>query len=157
MVDVIMSPMPPKVIGRDVCLWAKGHFVLSKDPRPKRHLSILWKKESKEISDFMKVKDGSVHHKRYNGCCTKQWVRIPKATWTTTILGKRFTYRASFCRISLMKDDVKVTMPNGTPKILIPLDGVLKFGGKSKRDRATHFWGWMERPIAQSSFGSVYK
>jgi hypothetical protein len=34
-----------------------------------------------------------------------------------------------------MKDDVKVTMPNKTPKILIPLDGVvncdkvLKFGG----------------------------
>jgi hypothetical protein len=55
-----------------------------------------------------------------------------------------------------MKDDDKVKMPNGAPKILIPLDGVvnwdgvLKFGGRLEGDHATHFKGWMERPIAQS-------
>jgi hypothetical protein len=44
-----------------------------------------------------------------------------------------------------MKDDVKVTMPNRTSKILIPSDGVvnwdgvLNFGGKPKGDRAMHF------------------
>jgi hypothetical protein len=38
-----------------------------------------------------------------------------------------------------MKEDVKVKVPNGTPKILIPLDGVLKFGGKPEADHATHF------------------
>ncbi len=44
-----------------------------------------------------------------------------------------------------MKDDVKITMPNGTPKILIPSngvvnqDGVLKFGGMLENDHATHF------------------
>jgi hypothetical protein len=43
-----------------------------------------------------------------------------------------------------MKDDVKVIMPNGTPKTLIPLgevvkwDGVLKFNGRPKGDHATH-------------------
>jgi hypothetical protein len=35
--------------------------------------------ESKEIKDFMKVENGSVHHKRYDGCYTKQPIRIPKA------------------------------------------------------------------------------
>jgi len=56
-----------------------------------------------------------------------------------------------------MKDDVKVEVPNGTPKTLIPLDevinkdGVLKFGGKPEGDHGTHFLSWIERPIAQSS------
>jgi hypothetical protein len=36
--------------------------------------------KSKEIKDFVKVKDGDVHCKKYNGCCTKQQIRIPKAT-----------------------------------------------------------------------------
>ncbi len=41
-----------------------------------------------------------------------------------------------------MKDDVNGEMPNGTPKILIPsngvlnLDGVIKLGGKPKGDHA---------------------
>jgi hypothetical protein len=93
----------------------------------------------------MKVEDGGVHPKRYNGCCTKQWVRIPKGTWTSPILGRRSTCQTYSYKISLMKDDVKVTMPNGTPKILIPSngvvnwDGVLKFGGKPKGDCAMHF------------------
>jgi hypothetical protein len=45
----------------------------------------------------------------------------------------------------LMKDDVKVELPNGTPKILIPSDGVvnkdgvLKFGGRPKGDHSMHF------------------
>jgi hypothetical protein len=44
-----------------------------------------------------------------------------------------------------MKDDVKVKVPNGTPKTLIPLDGVvnwhgvLKSGGRPKGDHAMHF------------------
>jgi hypothetical protein len=28
----------------------------------------------------MKVEDGSVHRKKYNEHCMKQWIRIPKAT-----------------------------------------------------------------------------
>jgi hypothetical protein len=55
MVDVNMSPTPPKVIGKEVCLRAKGPSELSNDPRPKRHPNILWKEESKEIKDSMKV------------------------------------------------------------------------------------------------------
>jgi hypothetical protein len=31
-----------------------------------------------------------------------------------------------------MKDDVKVKMPNGNPKILIPLDGVVNWDGVLK-------------------------
>jgi hypothetical protein len=44
-----------------------------------------------------------------------------------------------------MKDNVKVKLLNGTPKTLIPLNGVvnwdevLKFGGRSKGDHVTHF------------------
>jgi hypothetical protein len=44
-----------------------------------------------------------------------------------------------------MKDDLNDEMPNGTPKILIPFDGVLtsnevsKFGDKLERDHATYF------------------
>jgi hypothetical protein len=80
MVDVDMSPTPPKVLGKEACLQAKGPFGLSKDPRPKRCLNILWRKESKGIKDFMKVENEGANHKIYNGHCTKQRVRIPKAT-----------------------------------------------------------------------------
>jgi hypothetical protein len=44
-----------------------------------------------------------------------------------------------------MQDDVKNEVPNGTPKILIPFDGVLnmdrvsKSGGRLEGDHATHF------------------
>jgi hypothetical protein len=44
----------------------------------------------------------------------------------------------------LMKDDVKVTMRNETPKILIPSyrvlnwDGVMKYGGRPEGDHAMH-------------------
>jgi hypothetical protein len=38
-----------------------------------------------------------------------------------------------------MKEDVKVKVSNETPKILIPLDGVLKFCNKLEGDHATHF------------------
>jgi hypothetical protein len=57
-----------------------------------------------------------------------------------------------------MKDDVKIKMPNGTPKILICLDGVvncdgvLKSNGKLEGDHAMHFWSWMERRITQIWF-----
>ncbi len=51
---------------------------------------------------------------------------------------------------------MKIKVPNGTPKTLIPSDGmvnwdvVLKFGGMLKGDHAMHFLGWIERPIAHS-------
>jgi len=44
----------------------------------------------------------------------------------------------------MMKDDVNDEMPNGTPKILIPYDGVLNWDGvlkssdKPKGDHGTH-------------------
>jgi hypothetical protein len=79
MVDVDINLMPPKVIRSEACLQTKGLSGLSKDPKLKRCPNILWRKESKEIKDFMKVENGGVHCKRYNGCCTKQQFRIPKA------------------------------------------------------------------------------
>jgi hypothetical protein len=45
MVDVNMSPMPLKVIGREVCLQTKGPSRLLKDPGPKRCPNTLWKEE----------------------------------------------------------------------------------------------------------------
>jgi hypothetical protein len=79
MVDVDMNLMPSKVIGREACLQAKGSLGL-KDLRPKRHPNILWREKLKEMKDSMKVEDGGVHCKRYDGCCAKQRVRIPMAT-----------------------------------------------------------------------------
>jgi hypothetical protein len=43
MVDVDMGLTPPKVIGKETCLQAKGFSGLSKDLGPKRHPNILWK------------------------------------------------------------------------------------------------------------------
>ncbi len=124
------------------------------------HLSImcfhLRRDESKEISDFIKVEERGVHCKKHNDHCMKKWVRIPKAIWTSPILKKRSTCWISFNRVSLIKDDVSDEVPNGTLKILIPFngmvnwDGVLKFSGRLKGDHATHFWGWIERPITYS-------
>ncbi len=125
MVDVDMSLTPPKVIGKEVCLQTKSPFKLLKDPKPKRCPNILWKEESKETRDSMKVENGGVHHKKYDGYCMKQRVKIPKAIWTSPILGKRSICWASSSKAFFMKDDVKVKVPNGTPKILIPLDGVV--------------------------------
>jgi len=71
MMDVDMSWMPLKIIGGEACLWAKGPSKLSKDPGPKRGPNTLWKNESKDIKDSMKVENGGVHHKKYNGHCTK--------------------------------------------------------------------------------------
>jgi hypothetical protein len=56
-----------------------------------------------------------------------------------------------------MKDDVNDDVPNGTPKILIPSngvvdwDGVLKLSGRPKGDHVTHLWGWIKKFIAWSS------
>ncbi len=47
---------------------------------------------------------------------------------TSPIL-RRFMCQTSFNNASLMKDDVNDDLPNGTPKILIPFNGVLKLGG----------------------------
>ncbi len=60
-------------------------------------------------------------------------------------LRKRSTYQTSFNTISLMKDDLNDEVLNGTPKTLIPFDGVLtwdevsKLGGKLEKDHVTHF------------------
>jgi hypothetical protein len=37
-----------------------------------------------------------------------------------------------------MKGGVKVEVPNRNPKILIPFDGLLKFGDKPKGDHVMH-------------------
>jgi hypothetical protein len=72
MVDVDMSPTPPKVIRKEAYLQIKCLSKLSKDPGPKKHPNILWREKSKEIKDIMKVEDGGVHRKRYDGHCMKQ-------------------------------------------------------------------------------------
>jgi hypothetical protein len=71
MMDVDMSSTPLKIIRREACLWTKGPSRLSKDPEPKRGPNTLWKDESKDIKNFMKVENGGVHYKKYNGRCTK--------------------------------------------------------------------------------------
>jgi len=80
MVNADMNPTPPKVIKREACLQTKGLSGLSKDLGPKKRPKTLWREESKEIKHSMKVEDGGVHRKKYDGRCTKQWVRIPKTT-----------------------------------------------------------------------------
>ncbi len=75
----------------------------------------------------------------------KQWVRIPKTTWTLSNVGRRLTCWTSFSKVSLMKDDVNDEIFNGTPQTLILFDGVLNWDGVSKssdrleRDHVTHF------------------
>jgi hypothetical protein len=71
----------------------------------------------------MMVEEGGAHHKEYEGRCMKQWIRIPKATWTSPIIGKRSTCQASSNKISLINDDVNDEVPNGIPKTLIHLMG----------------------------------
>jgi len=128
MVVVNIRSMPPKAIGRK----ARGPFSLSKDPRPKRCPNIWNNEEAKEAKDFMKVEDGGVHYNKYNGYCMKQWIKIPKVTWTSPILGRRSTCWTSFNKTSFMKDDVKDEVPNETSKTLIPFNGVLNKDGVSK-------------------------
>ncbi len=61
-----------------------------------------------------------------------------------------------------MKDDVNDEVPNGTPKILIPFDGVvnwdgvLKLSDKQEGDYATHLKSWIEKPITQHSNWKCY-
>jgi len=62
-----------------------------------------------------------------------------------------------------MKDDLNDEVPNGTPKNLIPFNGVLnwdgvsKSSGKPKRDHATHFLGWMKLHRVQSKNVHIQK
>jgi hypothetical protein len=60
MVDVDINPVPPKVIGRKACLWARSALGLSKDLGAKRHPNIRKWEESKETREFMKVGEGGV-------------------------------------------------------------------------------------------------
>ncbi len=46
-VDVVMCPMPPKVIGKEACLWARSPLGLSKDLGPKRRPNIEGRKSKK--------------------------------------------------------------------------------------------------------------
>jgi hypothetical protein len=78
MVAISMSSMLLKVIGKETCLrvkslWAiKGSWTLN---------LITWTKdELKEIKDSIKVENGGVHHKKYDGRYMKQWVKIQNAT-----------------------------------------------------------------------------
>lgn len=116
-----------------------------------------WEK-SKETKDFMsKVERGNVHCNKYDGCYMKQWVIIPKATWTSPNKQKRLTCRTSFNKAFFMKDDLNDEMPNGTLKTLIPSDGVkswngmLKLGNRPRENHVTHFLGWIKRFFAWSS------
>ncbi len=52
-----MNTTPPKVIGRETCLQVKGPYGLSKDLGSKH----LKEGGPKEIIDFMKMENGSVH------------------------------------------------------------------------------------------------
>jgi len=69
MVDVDMSLMPPRVIGRKACLPIKSPLGLSKDPGPKRHPNTWRREESKETREFIKVREGGVQRNRYDGYC----------------------------------------------------------------------------------------
>jgi hypothetical protein len=71
MMVVDMHPMPPKVIRRETCLQAKISSRLLKDLGPKRHPNTWRRDESKEVKDFMKVEEGRVNRKRYDGRCMK--------------------------------------------------------------------------------------
>jgi hypothetical protein len=71
MVTIDMSLMPLKIIGKKTRLQTKGPFGLLKDLGPKRCQKFWRKEESKEIMDFVKVEDGSMHCKKYDGRCTK--------------------------------------------------------------------------------------
>ncbi len=59
-----------------------------------------------------------------------------------------------------MKDDVNNEVPDGTPKTLIPFDGVVNWDGvlksiiKPNGDHVTHLWGWIEIHVA---WGLVWK
>ncbi len=110
----------------------------------------------------MKVEKVGVHHKQYDGHYMKQWVKIPKATWTSPILGKRSTCQTPSNKAYLINDDVNDEVPNGTPKTLIPFDGVIKWDGvlktsndKLKSDHATHSWTWIKSLLITLS--SVWK
>jgi hypothetical protein len=88
----------------------------------------------------MKVEDGGVHLKKYDGHCMKQQVRIPKATWKSPILRRRCTCLTYSWRVYLMKDDVKVMMLNRTPKTLILSDGVVNWDGGVEVWRQVKGW-----------------
>jgi hypothetical protein len=60
-----------------------------------------------------------------------------------------------FYKTSLVKDDVNDEVPNKTPKILIPsdgvvtLDGVLKLSSRPEGDHITHFFNYKEMFISK--------
>jgi hypothetical protein len=66
---------------------------------------------------------------------------------------KKLGSASSFNMTFFMKDDVKVKVPNTTPKILIPLDGVvnwdgvLKLSGRPEGDHVAHFLCYKKKPI----------
>jgi len=122
----IWTLMPLKAIRRKACLWVRNPhgLALSKDLGPKKDPN-TWRKESKDARKSMKVEEGGVHHNRYNGCCMNQWIKIPKATWTSPIVRKKSTRQTSFRKASFMKD-VNDEAPSGIPKTLIPFSGVIK-------------------------------
>ncbi len=66
------------------------------------------------------------------------------------IMGSGSTCRTSSSWTFFMKGGVKVEVPNRNPKILIPFDGLLKFGDKPKGDHVMHLWGWIEKLITQN-------
>ncbi len=74
MVVVGIRLMPPKVIKKNVYLWAKGPSRLSKDLGPKKMPKHLKERRVKGSKGYMKMEYGGVHHNKYDGYYTKQWV-----------------------------------------------------------------------------------
>jgi hypothetical protein len=117
MVVVGMSSIPLRVIRRETCLWTKGPLKLSKNPRPKRCPNVWKREDSKEITEFMKVEEIGVQRNKHDGYCAKQWIIIPKVTWTLPNLRRRSTCWTSFSMVFFMKVDMNDEVLNGTPKI----------------------------------------
>ncbi len=89
-----------------------------------KYIQTFKRKESfKKTRESMKTTKGGVHCNRYDGHCTKQWVKIPKAIWTSPIIGKKSTCETYFNRAFFMKNDVNDEVPNRNPKILISSNG----------------------------------
>ncbi len=93
----------------------------------------------------MKVGEGGVQCNRYNGRCINNELEFQRLFEHCLVQGEREHAKHFFIKLSFMKDDLNDEMPNGTPKILIPYDGVLnqdgvsKSGDKPKEDYVTHF------------------
>jgi hypothetical protein len=84
---------------------------------PKDIQTFYGKKNFKNLRDFVKVEDWGVHCKKYNGPCTKPRVKIPKATWTSPIIGRKSTCRTSSYMAFLWRMMWKLRCPMEPPRV----------------------------------------